>query len=602
MPGSSLTVALHSVKSSLQSSMSGIGATASNMANINTEGYSRKSVTQEAYISGNGEGGGVRTSAQLRITDQRLVDDVHVATSELVKWETKDYFLGRVEKLLGNPNGETAFTKKLSKFAISMQGLSANPADVALHRQTVNDAVNLARGINDIANGIQQIRGEVDKDISDTIIIVNKELENIQSLNLKISLGKSNNQSVGALEDARDLAIGKISDILGVKTSFSDDGGMSLFMQDGTPLVNQVPYFMSYTGMSSMNPSIAYPTEINGIMLGGRDVTNLIKSGKLNALIELRDKTLPNRQEELDSLTKSLCNEINTIHNKGTGLPPPTELVGTRAVVASDVFNGTGMVRLSFLDDAGKFASMPIELDLSEFSTIQELMDKINTITGTQTITLTSGSSLKINGGDKRISIVSLGDPAVESVTGKEFSDYFGLNDLFITSPTSDLKPQAGLANGLYVRTDIAQNPSFLARAKATTSGEVNVPPNGQEKNQIGISNILGDIALEISEKLTRSGVLFGAAGSLTPYEGSFIDYTSTILTIVSTDSDQASKEIKFNQSISEDLKIRLSEISGVNEEQELANLVLYQQTYKASAKLMQTIDDLLEITIGLLR
>lgn len=602
MPGSSLTVALHAVKSSLQSSMSGIGATASNMANINTEGYSRKSVKQEAHISGNGEGGGVKTSAQLRVTDQRLVDDVHVATSELVKWETKDYFLGRVEKLLGNPNGETAFTKKLSKFAISMQGLSGNPADVALHRQTVNDAVNLARGINDISDGIQQIRGEVDKEISDTIIIINKELENIQSLNLKISLGKANNQSVGALEDARDLAIGKVGDILGVKTSFSDDGSMSLFMPDGTPLINQVPYFVSYTGVPSMNPSIGYPGQINGIMLGGRDVTGLIKSGKLNALIDLRDKTLPNRQEELDSLTKSLCDEINTIHNKGTGLPPPTELIGTKVVEASDSFSGTGIVRFSFLDDAGKFASMPIHLDLSEISTVQDLMDKINTVTGTQTATLTSGNLLKINGGDKRISIVSIGGPAAETTTGKEFSRYFGLNDLFITSPTTPLKPHAGIANGLCVRADIVQNPSFLSRATATTLNEINIPPNGQEKDQIGVSNILGDIALEISEKLTRSGVLFGAAGSLTPYEGSFIDYTSTILTIVSTDSDQASKEIKFNQSISEDLKIRLSEISGVNEEQELANLVLYQQTYKASAKLMQTIDDLLEITIGLLR
>jgi flagellar hook-associated protein 1 FlgK len=595
----SLTLALRSAQSSLSSSSIGIQTTADNISNINTPGYSKKVSIQESYVSANGEGVGVRSKEVVRVTDEKLVENIHAATAEVAHYESQTSYLDSMQQLFGSPHGASAFPKRLSKLSTSIQALSNRVEDPSLHYQAVNAAIDFSTSVNRISDGLQTIRQNVDSDIYDNILLLNQQLTNLSILNQKIIIGKAKDQSVGSLEDARDTVVGNIGDLIGVKTYTQNNGDMSVFMIDGTPLVSQSTYFLSYDSAVLVNPSVSYPNNINGIMLSGKDITTNISTGKLKGLLDLRDKILPNHQAELDSFAKTFTHEINVLHNQGTGFPAQNQLIGRKPVTALDTFSGTGSIRISFLDSAGNFTQLPTDIDLSTIPTVGDLMTAIGSsasinASGTLSIQAPSGQG---------VSIVSLGtSPAIETTTGLGFSHYFGLNDLFVTAPTTALYPDVGLANNLAVHPNIIQNPGFFSCGSANKSSNINIPPNGTPNQQICLSNRSNDIALAISEKMTQNTVLFQKAGNLNEHTGSFIDYASTIITVVAADVTESSKEFVFNQSVSENLNEKLSSINGVNEEEELSNLILFQQTYKASARLIQTIDELLELTINILR
>ncbi len=622
MPDGSLTSALRASQTGLTTSLVGIQVTSNNMVNINTDGYSK----QKASITSNGEGAGVRAGVIKRITDEKLVSDIQSATADAGQYEAKARYLNRMDSLLGNPNGETAFTKRLTKLTTAIQAVSTSPLDSALHRKVVNAAMDFATSMNSVANGLQSIRSQVDQEISDSVNIINQELANIADLNQKIVNGNGTGQSVAYFEDQRDQSVGKIGDLIGVKTYMQENGNMAVFMNNGSPLFNQFPHTVRYTPAVSMDPSVSYPSSgISGIMLSGTDITAQIITGKVKGLIDLRDTILPNHQAELDSLTQTMCTQVNAVHNQGTGFPPPSQLSGTKVVNqnADLTGTGTGSVRIAFLDNLGKFSAPPIDIDLTQFTlggdssggiavfhgppnpppTVTTLISLINTSANRTVASLNSSGALVLSGGTSNISITSLSGPA--EISGIGFSAYFGLNDFFVAPPTTPSTPNVGMANTLSVRADIVQNPEYLACGSGNTiSGmDVSVPPNtGEPVNQIGISKSKNDIALSLLNTLTQNSTTFQAAGNLRSYQGSFMDYTSTIITLISTDANESSREFKFNQSVAENLQERLNSLNGVNEEQELSNLILFQQTYKASAKMMKTIDDLLGITLDILR
>ena len=104
--------------------------------------------------------------------------------------------------------------------------------------------------------------------------------------------------------------------------------------------------------------------------MNGVDITSQITSGKIGALITLRDQTLPAAQSQLDELAQQLNSSLNAVSNQGTSVPPPTSLTGTATVSSTTIVaRATGTVRIAVADKSGNLVSYQ-DLDLSAYSTV----------------------------------------------------------------------------------------------------------------------------------------------------------------------------------------------------------------------------------------
>src|SRR5690606_37458543 len=92
----------------------------------------------------------------------------------------------------------------------------------------------------------------------------------------------------------------------------------------------------SHSALTQVGPATNYAGgDFNGIFAGVRDITNSIRGGKLKALIEMRDNTLPDMQAQIDELARSLKEQVNQVHNRGTSYPNiVNNITGSRTFTA----------------------------------------------------------------------------------------------------------------------------------------------------------------------------------------------------------------------------------------------------------------------------
>src|SRR5262249_51140063 len=142
---------------------------------------------------------------------------------------------------------------------------------------------------------------------------------------------KATGDSTADLEDQRDLALNKLSDQIGIRYFTRDTGEVVVMSPTDRTLLDGVPPTLTHSAASSMSASVTYPGTLDGIDIGGTDITSTLTKGQIGALIALRDSTLPGLTEEISQLAGTLRDEINRVHNEGTGLPAATTLTSSRA-------------------------------------------------------------------------------------------------------------------------------------------------------------------------------------------------------------------------------------------------------------------------------
>ena len=237
----------------------------------------------------------------------------------------------------------------MSDYATSVTALTTNPESVSLRLDVVTNAQRTAQNLNSMSADTQQLRQEADSQISDAIGIVNTQLTTIDKLNDQIVAAKLRGIETGDLEDQRDLAVSKISEQMDISTYTRENGQMVVFTKAGRTLLDGDPSPLTHTPAASLQAAVTYPGGIDGITVNGADITSEIGSGKIAALVQLRDTTLPNFTAEIDQLATKLRDEVNKIHNQGTGLPAAKTLTSSRPQTGTAA-SLTGTVTVTLLN------------------------------------------------------------------------------------------------------------------------------------------------------------------------------------------------------------------------------------------------------------
>jgi flagellar hook-associated protein 1 FlgK len=721
----SLTLALNSALSGLSTAQAGLNVISTNIANVNTEGYTRKVFEPTSRVLA-GLGVGVELGDITNNVDQNLLKDVREERSKFGQLDTKMNYFKRIQDLFGTTSSNTSISHRVNDLQKEFETLATEPEKSTTHLQAVQAGVIVADQLSRMSNTVQGLRLDADREIERAVQEMNNLLSTISKLNDQVSLGTATARQNEDLEDKRDVALSRLAELVDIQYFFNSNGSVSVFTTDGTTLVDSAPVSMNHSALSLVSAENNYSSgEFNGIFAGMRDITGNIRTGKIAALIELRDKILPDQQAQLDELARNLMEEINLVHNRGTAYPQmTTNQTGTRTFMSSStqaltfsgaetkvvIYDANGAERFTsrILDPAGiNFTNggsvdtlatqmqtwlQSLDSQLSNASVSVNADGKFTINLGTEAFgiayrdeeTAVKGSAPK----DTTVSI-DLDSDGTADQTYAGFSNFFGLNDYFVTDEKlstwdsdfktanyklgiqaaqtlqfADATDPTGIPGGTItvnpndslqqIADKINQNLALLNRVHADVIPEGNgfklriqqqlgehlvvtqaaggdndaIIALGLEHSEVGFATKLkvndtltanpsaisrgrvqfdeitgryllspGDnqVALEMSNLLSDQ-VSFKQAGSLSSANVTFGEYSATIVSYASTLAAGTATDLQFQQDLKTALELKHSEVSGVNLDEEMSQLLVFQQTYAASAKVISTTQQLFDI------
>ncbi len=574
----SLGLALNTALTGIHAVQTALQVASNNVANANTEGFTRKSVAPISLLVA-GQGQGVSISSISRQVNESLIRDMRAQLAGIGSLRIDDAFYTRMQDLYGSLASGTSLSASIADLASAFEALAAFPEDNSLRQQVVGEALALTRQFNDTARDIQIMRTDADQGITDSIAVINTQLKQIADLNDQIARDLASGQPTANLEDKRDTAITKLAEYVDIGTFTKSSGELVVVLKTGRVLLDGAPPTLVHTPSASLDVSVTYPGGIGPISLNGVDITSELTGASIGAQIKMRDTTLPNQAAELNTLANGIFTEINKIHNDGVAFPPPNTLTGTRTIASGDMFSATGTTHIAVTNASGNLVATPIQLNLAAYATVGDFVTALNTALG-------ANGTASIVGGKLVVDAAVAGNGIAinendTSVGGLGVSHYFGLNDLF----TGDAS--VSLSRNITVRSDIAANPDLMSR------GELN--PAAALVGDTGVTSGDNKVVQRLANQF-GSSVSFAASGNLAATTTTFGDYSAQMLSVNATQAAAASDSLGFNEILFEDIRFRADSAAGVSIDEEMASLITLQNSYAAIARVISVTSEMMDM------
>jgi flagellar hook-associated protein 1 FlgK len=331
-----LNASLATALSGLTADQGALEATANNVSNINTPGYSREVPvleTSEPVVVGRltlGTGVTLKTIESVR--DPILESRIQQETQNQGQYSAMVDALQQLQVSFGGSSGDIG--SAMSGFFDSINQLSTSPADLSLRQGVLTAAGNLASAFNVTAERLNAQRTNLDASVEQTVGQINQLTRQIAQLNGQITNLESVGENAGTFLDQRTQVIDQLSSLVDVSVIPSDNT-ITVTTAAGTALV---------AGQRSFQLSTAPDASgLQRIDSQGSDVTGSIVSGQLGGLLQIRDQQIPGVLKQLDTLASSLANGVNGVQTTGydlngnatTGVnlftPPPSGGTGAAA-------------------------------------------------------------------------------------------------------------------------------------------------------------------------------------------------------------------------------------------------------------------------------
>lgn len=545
-----ITLALRTAQSGLLTSQAAVDAVASNIANVNTEGYSRKVVNQETRILA-GVGAGVQIKDFTRAVDDGLLKDLRREYSSTYKLDVQTNYFDRLDATLGTPESNTSIAHIMNELNKAAESLAVSPDKALEQSEFIRWAEEVALKLNAMSTEIQSLRTQSDISLSAGVDEVNDLLAEIESMNDKIIRNSAVGHDITDLEDRRDLALSELSKWMDISYYTRGNGDVVVFSGSGNTLVDRTAKPLTHTAITSVGATTTYSEgDITPIYAGDQvadnDITTTITGGRLAGLIEQRDQTLPNLQAQLDELSSQLRDSMNLAHNRGTAYPGLTSYAGTRTFIDSAnqqiKLKDGGDVAISLFDTSGnQHATTTLDTIMTDgaygtgqqtsgdFWNIDEVAaaledwlqgngagsasvsidtsGKMNIETSTTTLFLAfrdqESSTAGSDAADASIEFDSDGDGDADS-THTGFANFFGLNDLY-TDATTDNIHESAVLSGNWASTGATLNFYDSSGGTGSAMGSVTISANSSLDTVISTIND-ADIGVVASKVPDGSG------------------------------------------------------------------------------------------------
>ena len=300
---SSTFTGIYSATTGLYASQAAMAVATNNISNANTDGYSRKTVTQSAigpaavYISSASTGSGTEVTSISRERDTLIDAEYRDENSVATAWETKTTALGELEDILEDLSSEDGFDTIMNEFTAALEAVSTDPngTDVRTCLQQAGQAV--CDYLNSSATSLSEMREDLNEDVKTTVSEINSYSERIAALNQQIQKAQVAGTDASDLEDQRDLLIDNLSMLVNIEVT-ETSAGTSVTGEKVTTLVIGIDGGTLVNGGNYRTLECDTVTDATSVQKGmvevvWSDTQSVVtpENGQLGALLELRDGT-----------------------------------------------------------------------------------------------------------------------------------------------------------------------------------------------------------------------------------------------------------------------------------------------------------------------
>ncbi|MFZ5425393.1 MAG: flagellar hook-associated protein FlgK [Thermodesulfobacteriota bacterium] len=705
MPG--ISSLLNIGQKALNASQVAIEVTGQNIANVNTEGYSRQRVVfqDDVYLDYKpGQlGTGVKAAEIQRMFDEFIESAYNTKASSAERYDALYGMMRTVEAVFNEANAD-GVSQALTKFFQDWQNLSLDPSSYPQRQNVLSDTQTLMSILRQADADLDTIQQQANAYIAQDVDELNKLLKDITDINAQLAIHDNPGvNNANGLYDERARKVRRLAEIMDI--TMIDNGGpnITIMTKAGHTLLDGVNYYEvkleSNKVIKNLNPGSAFDGNVffsgsddfeytvrvvnggdvssgasaaqyqvsldggvtwlrsdsgaiktfsarprdlsvtagnlqiyfgqasNGgltptgqlqtgdtftivpksglfwyqsaatpinitpqIYFNGQDNQGRVTGGSLAGYFQLRDYNAGRYKERLDAFAKSIIWETNRIHSQGAGLKMFTDATGTYSVRSADVALGSDSSGLTFSAKLASGASMLyvynastgavvsnsfLDFDASAAGlqlfdpnthTLNDVASAVNNTFGSFLTATVVNNQLQINAANGYT--FGFGTDATGLFAALGLNTYFAGDD----ARTMTINPKAGADSG-YIN-----------------AGHINGAGEANQGDNITALSIAGLRTKSVTMRTT-----FDAPTSQT-----IQDYYNSLVGVVGVDTENAKFNYDFESALAKELNNRQLEVSGVNLDEEMSNLVKFQHSYQAAAKMISTADQMWQTVLGL--
>jgi flagellar hook-associated protein 1 FlgK len=632
--------------SSLLAYQKALATTGHNIANVNTEGYSRQSLTLDTRAPSLGAGGyvgsGVEVSTVARAYDSFLSQDLRANHSSFHHLDTFTEMTKQLEDLLAD--SDRGVSVQLENLFAAVQDLSNNPSSIPERQALLGEANALTRQIQEVDNALESLNSRINDQLQGLQLEVNSLAEALATINSEIEAAQARGggQPPNDLLDTRDRLLKELSEYTGVVSSFQDGGIVNVTVGSGQILVVG-PVHQSI----SLSPGIYDPLSLDlnvRTQDGSRiPITDTLTGGRMYGLLRFREEVLEPTRQELGLLAVGITETFNAQHELGldlNGAAGGSFFTAVAPTVAEASTNRGAATATATISDAS--ALQPADYRLQWTGATWELT---NTSTGdTQNAAdgafNVDGLAIAVGGGVPELGDSFLVRPYFRAASAMDValsraSDVAASAPL-VSSESVSNKGSAlvdGPTNTTMIGIPLATDITLTYRDNAAgfgpgfeviggPGGVILFDPTTESAGKAFTFENFGNASFTVSgtpedgDTFTISNNTSGAGdnrnalllGALQT-EGSLLDSTANYQEVfagtigeVGIQVRQAEAALATQTALRNQSEQALSALAGVNLDEEAANLLRFQQAYQASAQVISTANELFQSLIAAFR
>jgi flagellar hook-associated protein 1 len=438
--------------SGLYASQRGIRTVTNNVANVNTQGYVRLDLNQQARTIGNNSSG-VEVGTVRRAADRFLQAASLAASSSASGSKERFGYMNSLQSAFGDPTSGSSIFGQLDRALGSFETAVLNPGSITTRRGALSDLQNFLTRLGQLGSEVQSARADADQRIGDQVLRVNSLLVDISKANAQLQHASPSEDLAGAKQRQSTL-IDELATIMDIRINERSDGTTEVRTSNGVVLAGYDHASLSFS------PAPIGTTTFDRIKIQyGSDPTlrefepNL-QSGSLRGLLDVRDRDLTEIAQGIGELAGGLTDALNAAHNQNTALPPIgvtngidtglmlTDLLGFKGKTTIAMVDANGVLkrRIDIDFDAGTLSvdgGAPSSLGPLPGPTIGSFQTALNTALGTLgSASFSSGKLELVAAPPVPTTAPANGFAFDEPETGgslrgsKAFAHFFGLNDL----------------------------------------------------------------------------------------------------------------------------------------------------------------------------
>lgn len=608
-----------------------------NISNANSEGYSRQRVELGAraptFFGGGYIGNGVDVKDVERIYDSFLNTQVEIYSASFNQAQTFSRYASTMDELLADP--QVGMMPAIEGYFGAMQDVANDPSSIPARQALITQAETLADRFNYLDQRMTDLRAQANSQIEDFVAEINSLAEGIATVNRNIVMAPGPGQPNDLL-DERDRLVSKLSEKISVNTVLQDDGSMNVYIGNGQSLV----VGFDAANLSVMRNQFDVTQYEVGISVGGGDyvqVTSQLTGGALGGVIDFRDGMLVDAQNSLGKLAMGFASTMNAQHGLGQDLNGNfgQDLFSVGAI---QVLPGSGVpdVVAATLDDVDGLTNSDYRLTYdggNSYSLLRMSDGQITTIdTGgasPYTTAAIDGFTLDITAG------MAVGDQVMIRPTRSGADQISSLirdpREIaaampIMTTPETTNNGNASITPGMVTSVDDLPLPNDVTLTYSAATNEITVsgavpaagpfsytsgatiafngmefvisgaPADGDQftifNNVDGVSdnrNALAVAALQTSKVLENGS-------------SSYQDVYGQMVAEVGVRTNQSVINENAQSNLLDQARTAQQAYSGVNLDEEAANLIKFQQAYQASAQVINAANVMFDSLLSAVR